>query len=162
MPGRKSADPPSAILAKLRPICLGLPEAYEEKAWAGTRWMIRKRNFAHAVRIDQGWPPAYARAAGTDGPRVVVTLRASGLVYDALRTAGPPFFVAEWGTQWGTKVVGIAVDDGIDWDEVAMLVTESYRLLAPKSLAADVAPAAVGVRAGRSRRPTARRGGPAR
>src|SRR5687767_1364675 len=41
------ADPPDALVARLRPICLALPDAYEEKAWAGTRWMVRKKTFAH-------------------------------------------------------------------------------------------------------------------
>ena len=36
--------------------CLDLPEAYEEQAWAGTRWMVRKKNFAHVLMIDRGWP----------------------------------------------------------------------------------------------------------
>jgi len=30
--------------------------------------------------------------------------------------------------------------DDVDWDEVAELVTESYRLLAPKRLAAQLPP----------------------
>ena len=122
---------PARVLARLRSICLALPGSYEEKAWAGWRWMVRKRNFAHVVAIDGGWPPAYARAAGSDGPLVVVTFRASGLLGDTLRTAGPPFFHAPWGTLWGTKVIGMVIGKGVDWDEVAVLVTESHRLLAP-------------------------------
>ena len=117
-----------------------LPEAYEEQAWVGTRWMIRKRNFAHVVKIEDGWPPAYARAARSDGPLVVLTFRVSGLLYDTLRTAGPPFFQAEWGTRWGTKVVGMALGKRVDWDEVELLLTESYRLLAPGKLATRLDP----------------------
>lgn len=64
-------------------------------------------------------------------PLVVLTFRASGFLYDTLRTAGPPFFQAEWGTRWGTKVIGMALGRETDWDEVATVVTESYRLLAP-------------------------------
>lgn len=129
---------PARILAKLRSICLRLPEAYEEQAWAGTRWMVRKRNFAHVVKIDAGWPPAYARAAGSDGPLVVLTFRASGLLYDTLRTTGAPFFHAEWGTLWGTKVIGMSIGKSVDWDEVAVLLGQSYRLLAPKKLVAEL------------------------
>ncbi len=80
----------------------------------GTRWTVRRRNFAHVVKIDGGWPPAYARAAGSDGPLVVLTFRTSGLQHEALRTAGPPFFEAEWGTRWGTQVVGMALGKGTD------------------------------------------------
>ena len=36
------SDPPEALVDRLRPICLALPDAHEEKAWVGTRWMVRK------------------------------------------------------------------------------------------------------------------------
>jgi hypothetical protein len=58
---------------------------------------------------------------------------------DVLRDAGDRFFVAEWGTKWGTKVVGLKLDEATDWDEIETLVVESYRLLAPKKLAAELA-----------------------
>lgn len=128
------------MIAKLRSICLKLPEAYEEAAWVGTRWMVRKRNFAHVVQIVDGHPPAYARAAGSDGPLTVLTFRASGFLYDTLRTAGPPFFLCAWGTRWGTKVIGMKLDRRTRWGEVATLITESYRLLAPKRLSERMAP----------------------
>jgi YjbR len=134
MTRRVRAEVPAKIVAKVRSICRRLPESYEEKAWVGTRWMVRKRNFAHLVRIDGGWPPAYARAAGSDGPLVVLTFRAAGDLYDTLRNTGPPFFHAAWGTLWGTKVIGMEIGARVDWDEVAVLVTESYRLLAPAKL----------------------------
>jgi YjbR len=118
------------VLAKLRSICLGLPDAYEEAAWAGTRWMVRKRNFAHVLEIVDGWPPAYARAAGSDG--VVLTFRTSDVVRDGLRGAGARFFVPVWGTRWATKVVGLKLGPRVDWNEVAALVEQSYRLLAPR------------------------------
>jgi hypothetical protein len=70
---RDHAGAPAPILATLRSMCLGLPEAHEELAWVGTRWCVRKRNFAHVLPIDAGWPPAYARAAGSDGPVTVLT-----------------------------------------------------------------------------------------
>jgi hypothetical protein len=120
------------VLARLRSICLSLDGAYEEAAWVGTRWMVRKRNFAHVVAIADGWPPAYARAAGTDGPAIVLTFRASGELSDTLRTAGPPFFHAPWGTQWGTQVIGMVLGKRVDWNEVELVVTQSHRSLAGK------------------------------
>jgi len=127
---RSKPEVPARVLAKVRTICMALPDAYEEQAWVGTRWMIRKRNFAHVVAIADGWPPAYAKAAGTEGPIVVLTFRAAGFLYDALRTRGAPFFTPVWGTLWGTKVIGVALGKGVDWGEIEMLITESYRLLA--------------------------------
>ena len=128
----RSTTVPPKILAALRAICLALPVTREERAWAGIRWTVRKKNFAHVVHIEDGWPPAYARAAGSGGPLTVLTFRATGMLYETLRSTGAPFFVPAWGTLWGTKVIGMALSPGTDWDEVAVLVTESYQLLAPK------------------------------
>ena len=44
--------PPPDVLARLRLICLEFPEAREEAAWAGIRWNIGPKNFAHALAID--------------------------------------------------------------------------------------------------------------
>ena len=38
------AEVPLAIVTELRSVCLGLPEAYEEPAWVGTRWRILHRS----------------------------------------------------------------------------------------------------------------------
>ena len=127
---REYADVTLEILAELRSLCLELPEAYEEPAWVGTRWRIRKRTFAHVCTVDSGWPPAYARAAGTDGPITVMTFRSSVPELDALRAAGHPFFPPPW----RADEVGMVLDAGVDWNEVAELLTESYCVLAPKKL----------------------------
>ncbi|MGH9137785.1 MAG: MmcQ/YjbR family DNA-binding protein [Acidimicrobiales bacterium] len=123
-------DVPPEILAELRSVCLGLPEAYEEQAWVGTRWRVATRTFAHVLVIDAGWPPAYARAAGIDGPASVLMFRSSGPELDVLRTAGHPFFAPVW----RADEVGMVLDAHVDWGEVAELVTESYCVLAPKRL----------------------------
>jgi hypothetical protein len=129
-----SGDAPPKIVAALRAICLGLPAAYEEPAWVGTRWRVRKQTFAHVLSIDSGWPPAYARAAGTEGPISVLTFRSSGPELAALTATGHPFFKPSW----LADIVGMVLDAGVDWDEVAELVTESYCVLAPTKLVALV------------------------
>jgi predicted DNA-binding protein (MmcQ/YjbR family) len=126
------------VIVRLRSICLRLPDSYEEEAWVGTRWMVRHRNFAHVLAIEAGRPQAYASAAGSRGPLVVMTFRTSNDIYEALCDASPRFFPAVWGTRWGTKVVGMRLDRGVDWDEVRALVVESYRLLAPRKLLAHL------------------------
>lgn len=79
-----------------------------------------------------GWPASRpgSRAAGDDGPLTVLTIRASPELADTLRTAGPPFFFAPWGTKWSTKVIGIRLVGRMKWAEVTHLVGESHRLLA--------------------------------
>ena len=92
--------------------------------------MIRKKNFAHALVVDSGWPPAYARAAASDGPIIALTFR-SGARLEAARFSKAPFFKPVW---W-PDIAGMALNASTDWDNVADLLTESYRLLAPKKLA---------------------------
>ena len=126
------AEVPPEIVASLRAVCLELPEVEEEQAWVGTRWVIRKRNFAHVVRIESGWPPAYAQAAGSNGPITVMTFRSSGAELDALSGAGYPYFRP----RWFRDIVGMVLDDDVDWDVVRELVMQSYCVMAPKKLAA--------------------------
>ena len=124
------ADVAAEILDRLRGLCLALPESYEEQAWVGTRWRVRKRTFAHVLAIDSQWPPAYARVVEPDGPVTVMTFRAPIDEIDALIRAGHPFYKPDW----APDVLGMVLDDGVDWEEVAELITESYCRLAPRKL----------------------------
>ena len=119
------ADVPPEIVANLASICLGLPETTQEPAWTGMRWRVRKRTVAHVLTIDS-----------ERGPTTLVTFRSDGPERDALVGTGHPFFKAGW----GTNVVGMVLDGSTDWEEVAELLTESYCIMAPKKLAALVAP----------------------
>jgi hypothetical protein len=123
-------DVPPEVVAQIRSVCIGLPEAYEEPAWVGTRWRIRKQTFGHVLMVDAGWPPGYARAAGSDGPIIVMTFRSSGAELAALSAAPRPFFKPVW----FPDIVGMVLDTGVDWAEVAELLTESYCVVAPKKL----------------------------
>ena len=125
---------PPETLAKLRLACLDLPEGREEKAWVGTRWMIGKKNFAHVLMISDGWPPAYAQAAGSAGPACVLTFRAPIAKLATPRFKRAPFFRPVW----FPNIVGLFIDTSTDWDDVTSLVVESYCVLAPKKLAALV------------------------
>lgn len=117
------SDAPDEVVARLRVICARLPETREEKAWAGSRWMVRQRNFAHVLGVD--------REGGVD---VVLSFRSQGAELEVLQRVGHPFFRLGW----GRDAMGMVLDGSTDWDEVAELVTESYCLLAPKKLVALV------------------------
>jgi len=119
---------PDDILANLRTICSTLPEAYEEKAWVGHRWVIGKRTFAHVLSISDGWPPAYARVAGEIGPVFVLTFRSKGREHEPAKFAEYPYFRPDW----FSNIVGLIIDDSIEWPEVEELLFTSYRVLAPK------------------------------
>ena len=121
---------PGEILSQLRRACLGLPDSYEETAWVGTRWRVRKQTFAHVLTVDGGWPPAYAAAAASPGPLTVMTFQSAGQELQAFSNIGHPFFRP----RWRPDIVGMVLNAGTDWVEVAELVTESYCLVAPRKL----------------------------
>jgi hypothetical protein len=127
---RYTDDVPEEVEIRLRALCLGLPDAYEERAWVGTRWMVRKRTFAHVLGV----------GLGDAAPLVVLSFRSAGEELETLRHAGHPYLVLGW----GRDAMGIILDDETDWTEVGELVTESFCVLAPKKLVALVdRPAAV-------------------
>lgn len=127
-----SVQIPSDVMDELRSICLSLPETYEEKAWAGTRWMIRRKNFGHVLEIENGWPPAYAAAASSKGPMYVLTFRTGGELSEPPEFNGYPFFRPGW----FPNIIGMILDDDVDWEHVCQYLTKSYCELAPKKLAA--------------------------
>jgi hypothetical protein len=128
------AKVPQDIVARLRQVCLRLPEAYEEVAWVGTRWMVRKKNFAHVLMIDRGWPPAYAKAVKSSGPICVLTFRSLVAELHAPSFTHLPFFRPGW---W-PNIAGVVLDAQTDWVEVSALITKSYCELASKKLVALV------------------------
>ncbi len=131
---REHQDAAPEVVDRLRAICLGLPEAYEERAWVGTRWVVRKRTFAHIATVVDGWPPAFARVAESDGPLTILVFRSEGDELGMIQNSGPPFLNAGW----GRDAVGMVVDDATDWDEVTELLTESYCVMAPQKLVDQV------------------------
>ena len=118
------ADVPPVVLTELRAICLGLPETHEQQAWAGARWMVRRRTFAHVLTVDSA-----------TGPATVLTFRAGEPELGVLRHSGHPFFRPGW----GTNTVGMVLGDATDWGEVGELLTDSYCVMAPRKLVALVA-----------------------
>jgi predicted DNA-binding protein (MmcQ/YjbR family) len=120
---RYTDDVPDDLVARVRELCLALPESHEEPAWKGTRWRVRTRTFAHVLGVDDG-----------AGASVVLAFRSTGEELEVLRHAGPPFLVLGW----GRDALGLVLDDDTDWDEVRELVTESYCALAPKKLVARI------------------------
>ena len=109
---------------------MALPDAYEEDAWPGARWRVRNKTFAHVLVAQQGYTSAYRDMTGVTEPTTVLTFQSSGDELLALTLAGPPFYQPPW----SPTVVGMVLDDDTDWDEVAELVTESYRFCAPQKL----------------------------
>jgi hypothetical protein len=69
-----------------------------------------------------------------DAQKVMIMFRSNPPEFDALLHGGHPFFRPGW----GHNVMCMVIDDGVDWDEVAELLADSYCIQAPKKLAALV------------------------
>jgi hypothetical protein len=118
------ADVPADVLEHLRGPCLALPEASEEQAWTGRRFVVRKKNFAHVFAIHDP----------KGDLKTILAFRSPDDERGVLLASGHPFFLLGW----GRNAVGMVLEDGTDWDEVREIITESYCVLAPRKLVALV------------------------
>ena len=106
MPRSSRIEPTAEVVARVGATALALPDAYEEDAWTGVRWRVRSTTFAHVLVAQEGYTSAYREVTGVSEPTTVLTFRSAGDELLALT----------------------------NWDEVAELVTESYRWCAPQRL----------------------------
>jgi predicted DNA-binding protein (MmcQ/YjbR family) len=105
---------------RLRKICLALPEAEERETWGDPTFRVRDKIFA--------------MEKGGDG-RISIWCKAPPGSQMVLVGADPErFFVPPYVGHKGW--VGVRLDNDPDWEEVAEIVRRSYRLTAPKKLAA--------------------------
>jgi hypothetical protein len=120
---------PGDIVERVRALCLALPEVTVRVDYSLTRtrstaqsFDIRRRSFCLLV----------AREDPTGKPVPLLVLRADPGEREALLSIGRPFFAP----RAGHDRIGVLLTDDTDWEEIRELVTESYRILAPKKLTA--------------------------
>ena len=120
---------PEDIVERIRTLCLTLPEVTTRVDESLTRsrstalsFDIRRRSFCLLV--------AFEDSRGKPVPLLV--LRADSDERAALLSIGHPFFASRAGRD---RIV-VVLTDATDWHEIRELVTESYRILAPKKLTA--------------------------
>jgi hypothetical protein len=111
---------PLAWVQRLRDVLGAFPECGEEPAWTGVRWRVGGATVAHVF--------------GGEDQRFRITFRAEPDEVMAFEHLGEPYFRASW----GRNVVGLLLDEHTDWVELGELLTDSYCLQAPASLAARV------------------------
>ncbi len=121
---------PEDIEERVRTLCLALPEVTVRVDYSLTRtrstaqsFDIRRRSFCLLVATES--------SAGKSRPLLV--LRADPDEREALLSIGHPFFVPPRARH---DRVGVWLTRDTDWEEIRELVTESYRILAPKKLTA--------------------------
>ncbi len=111
---------PSCVRERVRAVCLALPEAVETQTDVGWAFRIRQRIFAYVFGV-----------VNPEGRRFsMLVCRADPEERQVLLAIGHPFFAPGSG---GDRI-GVVIEDTADWDELAELITESYRLLAPRKL----------------------------
>jgi predicted DNA-binding protein (MmcQ/YjbR family) len=113
----------AAITNRLRKICLALPEAEEKEAWGDPTFRVKGKIFAMQKRGD-GRVSVWFKAP--PGSQTI-------LIGANSETFFRPPYVGHKG--W----VGMWLDKKPDWKAVEALLRRSYRLMAPKKLAAMVA-----------------------
>ena len=115
------------VLERLRNLCLAFPEA-TEKVFGGhatPTFRVRDKIFAQ-----------YEDGDHHDG-RPALWCKAPPGAQDVLVGADPArFFVPPYVGHNGW--IGVWLDVSVDWDVIAGLVSDSYRLTAPKRLAATL------------------------
>ncbi len=110
-------------LARLRAICLALPEATEQETWSVPTWRLRGRIFCMWNPMDDGAAAMWCKA-----PRGVQEMLVEA---NPARFFRPPYVGAKG---W----IGLVLTGRVDWDEADALVRRSWRMTAPKRLAASL------------------------
>jgi predicted DNA-binding protein (MmcQ/YjbR family) len=99
-------------------VCMRFPEAAEIETWGHPTYRVRNKIFA---------------SFGLEGDDAAsMTMKAPPGEQELLLATGDPFFYPRYVGANGW--IGIRVSDKTDWDEIAELVEESYRMTAPKKL----------------------------
>jgi hypothetical protein len=112
-------------LQKVRELCLALPEVSERLSHGEPTWFVQgKKTFVmYSTHHHSGHLGFWCAAP----PGAQAALIAS----DPGRFFRPPY-VGHRG--W----LGVCLEGKIDWDEIADLIEDAYRVIAPKSLAAQL------------------------
>jgi hypothetical protein len=108
-------------LERLRRICLSFPETSERLSHGEPAWFVReKKTFV-----------TFADHHHDD--RVAFWCAAPPGAQEVLTGASPDrFFVPPYVGYRGW--VGVRLDVPVDWDEIASIITDAYRMVAPKKL----------------------------
>jgi predicted DNA-binding protein (MmcQ/YjbR family) len=112
---------PASPLARLRKICLSLPEAHEVEAWGEPTFRVRNKMFA-----------MFAASGNHHGAgRAAVWCKAGPGNQDLLVKADPErFFVPPYVGPSGW--VGVYLTGRVNWRELADLLGDAHQLTAPK------------------------------
>jgi predicted DNA-binding protein (MmcQ/YjbR family) len=110
------------VLDRLRALCLALPEVTEKLSHGEPAWFVRGKPFVMFADHHHDDRVAFWCAAPAGAQEELV---------DGVRYFRPPY-VGHRG--W----LGVYLHTGPDWAELAEVVQDAYRVVAPKSLVAEL------------------------
>jgi hypothetical protein len=116
---------PRDPLLRVRKLALSLPEAHEVEAWGEPTFRVKNKIFA-----------MYAHANNHHGGgRNAVWCKAKPVNQALMIEAAPDrFFSPPYVGPGGW--IGVRLDGEVDWDELLSLLSDGYRMTAPKKLLA--------------------------
>ena len=110
------------ILERLRAVCLALPETSERLSHGAPTFFVRgKRAFVMVLTNHHG-----------DGRFAIWCAAPEGMQSMLVEADGERFFVPPYVGHRGW--LGVRLDRGLDWDELAGIVEDAYAEIAPPSL----------------------------
>ncbi len=114
-------------LDRFRAICLALPEVTERPSHGAPTWFVHDRKAFVTLRADghHGDDFPHAWCAALPGVQEELVAAEPG------RFFRPPYV---GGRGW----LGIRLDGGVDWEEIAGLCEDAYRAVAPSRLVAEL------------------------
>lgn len=114
-------EPTADPLPRLRALCMALPEVTEKVSHGEPTWFVRRVFVSYADHHHDDRLGFWCAAPPGAQDELVAA--------DPQRFFRPPYV---GGRGW----LGVRLDVDVDWDEVAEIVTDAYRQIAPKKLVA--------------------------
>ena len=142
-------DDSNPALAKLREICLSMPDAFEKEAWGECTFRVTGGSmFAMTDNNHHG------------SGHLAVWIKAPAMVQEILVNSDPKrFFVPPYMGKKGW--VGVRIDYKVKWDQTAAILNDGYLMSAPRQVRAKT-PGKLGAAAASSAAATERTPRPAR
>jgi hypothetical protein len=124
VPDRAKRDPADAALKRVRALCLALPEATERLSHGAPTFFVKK-SFVMFLNDHHGDGRLAVWCAAPEGAQPAL------IAADPERFFRPPY-VGPSG--W----IGVRLDVRPDWDEIAGIIEDAYRHVAPVKLVAHL------------------------
>jgi hypothetical protein len=111
-----------AVLARIRELCLGLPETSERLSHGAPTFFVRgKRAFVMVLSNHHG-----------DGRFAIWCAAPDGMQKLLVDSDQEPFFVPPYVGHRGW--LGVRLDRGLNWDELSGVIEDAYAEVAPRKL----------------------------